>query len=193
MVSALILVANGSEEIEFVTPYDVFVRAGMTVRSASVGSTPITLSRGVKIQADCQLSDLGTIEQITKDHDVLVLPGGVKGAEIFQHTQFVIELMRCFYYSSHGKKLLCVICASCAIIDTAGIHANKRLTSHPSVKQQLTSHYNYSEDRVVVDGDLITSRGPGTALLFALTIVEKMLGSSRRDEIEGPMMLPASL
>lgn len=63
------------------------------------------------------------------------------------------------------------------------------LTSHPSVRSQLEKHYDYSDDRVVVAGNLVTSRGPGTALEWALQLVEILAGRKKRDEVEGPMMV----
>ncbi len=72
---------------------------------------------------------------------------------------------------------------------TAGIGLGGRITSHPSVRADLEKHYEYSEDRVVVAGNLVTSRGPGTAIEWALQIVEILAGKEKRDEVAGPMML----
>lgn len=72
---------------------------------------------------------------------------------------------------------------------TSQISLGGPLTSHPSVRAQLEKHYDYSEDRVVVAGNLVTSRGPGTALEWALEIVEMLAGRKKRDEVEGPMMV----
>lgn len=88
-----------------------------------------------------------------------------------------------------SDKLVGVICAGSLAIKSADIAKGKRITSHPSVKGDLEKEYNYSEEAVVVEGNLISSRGPGTALLWALTMVEKLAGKEKRDEVAGPMML----
>ena len=91
------------------------------------------------------------------------------------------------YFEKSGK-LIAVICASPIALAKHEIGLNKTITSHPSVANQL-SKYKYSEDRVVIDGELITSRGPGTAFEFALAIVKKMVGQEKVNQITPPMIL----
>lgn len=85
-----------------------------------------------------------------------------------------------------------MICAGPLVAKAAKINFGKALTSHPSVKGEF-SDYDYKEERVVVSDNLITSRGPGTSFLFALTLVEHIVGKEKRDEIEPPMVLAAAL
>ncbi|BFZ61708.1 hypothetical protein YB2330_002783 [Saitoella coloradoensis] len=193
MTKALLLIADGSEEIEFVTPYDVFVRAGIQAVSAGVELTEpwAVASRGVKIVPDTAIEEQPPVDALVEEYDILVLPGGAPGAKTFCGSEKVKQILGAFY----GKegKIVGTICAATTAIKAAGLHHSKSLTSHPSVKGELTSEYEYKEDRVVVDGNLVSSRGPGTALLFALTIVEMALGAEKRKEVEGPMVLSSVL
>ncbi|GAA5919702.1 hypothetical protein JCM1841_000754 [Sporobolomyces salmonicolor] len=189
----LVLVADGTEEIEVMTAYDIFVRASLSPVLVSVSpefspshSLPhITLSRGAKILADTQFETLK--EEHKDDFDAVVVPGGAKGAERLSKDKDVQRLLWQFYESN---KLVGCICAGSLAAKTAGIGLGLRITSHPSVKGDLEKHYEYIDDeRVVVDGNLVTSRGPGTAIDWALTIVQILAGKAKRDEVAGPMML----
>ncbi|KAI9721298.1 MAG: hypothetical protein M1812_002460 [Candelaria pacifica] len=190
MPSAIILIADGSEEIEFVTPYDVLVRAGFDVKSAGVdlkNGIQAICSRGVKITPD-----FSSISEITSTPDILVLPGGAPGAAAFCKSEVTRSLIR--RCRQEGKWMGFICAGTTALVEAAG-GAEKpwrnRVTSHPSVKGQIIEkgwEYADDEERIVIDGKVITSRGPGTALLFALTIVECLLGKEKREEIAGPMV-----
>ncbi|KAI9817573.1 MAG: hypothetical protein M1827_001185 [Pycnora praestabilis] len=210
MPSAVILLADGTEEIEFVTPYDVLVRAGFDVKSAGVDLKNSThamcaspsathpppfladvcqrrCSRGVRV-----MPDMSSIAQVVALPDILILPGGAPGAAAFcknDHTLALIQRCR------QEGKWMGFICAGTTALVEAAVRAHQpwknRVTSHPSVKQQIVEKdWEYAPDteRVVVDGKVITSRGPGTALLFALKIVECLMDNKKRDEVAGPML-----
>ncbi|POY72589.1 hypothetical protein BMF94_4416 [Rhodotorula taiwanensis] len=189
----LLMVADGSEEIETLAAYDIFVRASLAPVLCSVSpqfspshSLPhITLSRGARVLADAQFENM---KQEYKDayFDAVVVPGGAKGAERLSKDPGVQALLRQYYES---QRLVGCICAGSLAAKSAGIGLGGPITSHPSVKGDLEKHYQYSEDRVVVAGNLVTSRGPGTAIEFALQIVEILAGKEKRDEVAGPMML----
>ncbi|GAA5976597.1 hypothetical protein JCM10908_005560 [Rhodotorula pacifica] len=189
----MVLVADGSEEIEVLGAYDIFVRANLApvLVSHSPQFSPshslphITLSRGARILADAQFE---TMKQEYKDNyfDAVVVPGGAKGAERLSKDPGVQALLRHYY---EQQKLVGCICAGSLAAKTAGIGLGGRITSHPSVRSELEKHYEYSEDRVVVAGNLVTSRGPGTAIEWALKIVEILAGKEKRDEVAEPMML----
>ncbi|SGY48035.1 BQ5605_C001g00606 [Microbotryum silenes-dioicae] len=188
----MILVADGSEEIEVMTIFDVLVRASLrpTIVSLSPQLSPsqslpyITLSRGARMLADTKFE---TLKQEHKDDfDAIIIPGGAKGADRLSSSREVQTLIRSFY--DQGK-LVGMICAGSLAAKTSGIAGGQRITSHPSVKGDLEKHYDYVEDRVVVSGNLVTSRGPGTALEWALTIVNILAGSAKRSEVEGPLMM----
>lgn len=195
MVSALILIAQGTEESEFTITYDVLIRGGVDVSSALVGSSSddeadphgaayVTCSRGVKIVPDLRLPDLAGGK--AREFDAIVVPGGAKGAETISGNKDVQALLTAMY--GDGKIVAC-ICAGSLAAKTAGIGTDNAITSHPSVKDQLQKEYHYKEDRVVVADNLITSRGPGTAFEFALAIVQALNGKEKRDEIEPPLIL----
>jgi len=197
MPKALILVADGSEEIEFVTPYDVFTRAGWDVKSAGVelqNSGYAHMTRNIRIVPD--YTTLGSVPYTSahEEYDVLVLPGGGPGAKTFSTTSAVLELINNF---RKADKVVGLICAgTTALVASAKAHGSskKKVTSHSSVADDIKSAgWEYSEERVVVDGKVITSRGPGTALLFALTIVEAVSGKKKRDEVAGPMVVSERL
>lgn len=132
---------------------------------------------------------------------ILILPGGGPGAKAFYQSEDVLRLIREF---RNEDKHVAFICAgTTALVEStkapqAEGEASKKgkVTSHPSVKQEIVdAGWSYADDheRVVVDGKVITSRGPGTALLFSLTIVELLAGKEKRDEVQGPMMCAESL
>ncbi|KAF1809158.1 DJ-1 [Eremomyces bilateralis CBS 781.70] len=196
--TALVLIADGSEEIEFVTPQDVLIRAGFFVTSAGVNleHNYATCSRNVRIVPD-HLS----LSASLPFRDILILPGGGPGAATFASSPMVRDLIRA--YREQGRWVAFICAATTALVASAehdgatGDGARKvRVTSHPSVKEAIVKRgWDYAPDseRVVVDGKVITSRGPGTAMLFALTIVEQMLGKETRDAITGPMICADTL
>ncbi|KZT41618.1 DJ-1 protein [Sistotremastrum suecicum HHB10207 ss-3] len=194
--SALIFIANGTEEMEFTIVYDTLVRAGVTCTSAAVWtadeakpehSNIVTCSRGIKIVADTSLQSLDA-DSIAK-YDILVVPGGAKGAETISGDARVQEAIRTHLAS---KKHVGMICAGSLAAKTSGLAGKYDLTSHPSVKTDLEKDFNYKEDSVVVSDNLITSRGPGTAFLFALQLVEILCGPEKRRAVRDPMIFPSN-
>eukprot|EP00834_Sanchytrium_tribonematis_P005430 NODE_327_length_9598_cov_1.179914.p6 type:complete len:176 gc:universal NODE_327_length_9598_cov_1.179914:3034-2507(-) len=174
-MEALVLIANGSEEIESVTVIDVLRRAGIVVVVCSMDELHVKCARGTNLIADTTVIP-------DKVFDCLVLPGGMDGAKKFQSDERVGKALK-----RHESKLIAVICASPIALEKWQIHTNSTITSHPCVKDQLKS-FRYSEERVVVD-KMITSRGPGTALEFALALVEKLKGKEIKEKVSEPMMV----
>jgi protein DJ-1 len=133
----------------------------------------------------------------TPESDVLILPGGAPGAKTFCESAAVQHLIRS--YRDSGRWVAPICASTTALVasvkgggKTEGLESTKsvKVTSHPSVKQQVVdAGWDYSEDRVHVDGKIITSRGPGTALAFSLEIVERLAGKEKRDEVAGPMIV----
>ncbi|KIK95550.1 hypothetical protein PAXRUDRAFT_140459 [Paxillus rubicundulus Ve08.2h10] len=197
---ALILVADGTEEMEFTITYDTLVRAGVECTSAnvhnggspygSVGTSPalVVCSRGVKILPDTTLQPL---EAGPDRYDALVIPGGLKGAEALSQSTEVQTLVRQYH---EGGKIVALICTLAA--KTAGL-GHQPVTSHPVIQNELTTLYDYREDTVVVSnevpgkGTLVTSLwSTGTVFPFAFKLVELLCGKAKSDEIRGPMMFP---
>ncbi|KAF2745939.1 DJ-1 [Sporormia fimetaria CBS 119925] len=197
---ALLLVADGSEEIEFVTPYDVLTRAGFTVHSVGVdlkNETHAHMSHNIRIIPDFASLLALPWQSAHEAYDILILPGGAPGAKTFCGNKHVLKMIQNF--RREGKWVGAICAATTALVesrkDFGGEEAKVKVTSHPSVKEKVQEDgkWQYSEERVVVDGKVVTSRGPGTALLFALTIVEVLAGKEKREEVAGPMIVAETL
>lgn len=183
--TALVLVTEGTEEMEAVISIDVLRRGGIEVTVAGVdGSDPICCSRGVVITPDIALGD------VRGDFDVIVLPGGAEGAQRLALSAKVGEILRA---QEHSGRRVAAICAAPIALQAHGVFRNRHLTSHPSVKGMLEGWGQYSEHPVVADGNLITSRGPGTAFPFALRIVGTLIDAQRMVEVRAPMMFPVQV
>jgi len=183
--TALVLVAQGSEEIEAVISIDVLRRGGIDVTVAGVDSIdPIRCSRGVVVTPDVAL------DSVDGDFDILVLPGGAEGAQRLALSEKVGEILR---KQEKSGRFVGAICAAPIALRAHGVFENRQLTSHPSVKETLEDWGEYSENPVVADGNLITSRGPGTAFPFALRIVGTLTDAQRMLEVRAPMMFPVQV
>jgi len=180
MKRVVVPIAPGFEEIETITIVDILRRAGVGVSLASVyeGTPPTALEgrSGINIIPDIALS-----EAQASDFDMIVLPGGLKGAETLQRNPHVARLLRASQLDR--PRYVGAICAAPIVLAANNMIAGRRLTSHPSVKDQLDGAF-YDEGRVVVDGNLVTSRGPGTAMEFALILVEILEGRQKMQEIQ---------
>jgi len=179
MEKILIPLADGFEEIEAVTNIDVLRRAGLNVVTAGVGSREIEGDHGIKIEADKKLSEIDK-NSITD----VVLPGGMPGAANLRDSEELLEIIR----DVEGRKgLTAAICAAPIVLEAAGVLKGKNATSYPGFDDEMQSA-NYSEKRVEVDGSIITGRGPGVALEFALRLVEYFSGSEKSDELKKAML-----
>lgn len=179
--SVLVPVADGTEEIEAVCIIDVLRRAGAEVVVASVGDLQITASRGVKIVADCRIADCAD-----DTFDLIVLPGGIPGAE---HLRDSAELTALLKRQKQASRWYGAICASPAVVlESHGLLDDTRATSHPAFMDRLTPE-RADTQRVVVDGRCITSRGPGTALEFAVELVARLFDRAHADAVAAPMVM----
>lgn len=183
MPSALVILAEGAEEMETVISADVMRRGEVNVTIAGLtGDGPVTCSRNVVIKPDTSLDKVAS-----QEFDIIVCPGGAKGAESLAGSKQVGEILK--KQESRGALIACV-CAAPIALASHGIAKGKKLTSHPSVQQKLKdAGYTYVEDRVAVDGKLITSRGPGTCFEFGLAIVEALQGKEKSDALVAPMLV----
>ena len=178
----LVPIAEGTEEIEAVCMIDVLRRAGAQVVVASVGDIEVTCSRGVKIVADTQLAACKA-----ESFDLIALPGGIPGAENLRDSADLTELLKA---QAGSGGLFGAICASPAVVlPPHGLLENRQATAHPGFIDQLESRESIN-NRVVVDGNCVTSRGPGTALEFALQLVALLYGEEKAKEVGAPMVLP---
>ncbi|KAK3078865.1 hypothetical protein LTS18_006436 [Coniosporium uncinatum] len=173
--------------------YTVLTRAGFTVKSAGVNlenETYAVCSRNTRI-----LPDIPSLNTSHADSDILILPGGGPGAKTFCNSKTVLQLIRKYRESGKWVAFICAgttaLVASVSDAKDGSVGEKVRVTSHPSVKEEIVDagwEYGEEGERVVVDGKVVTSRGPGTAMLFALTIVEEMLGREKMEEVKGPMI-----
>ncbi len=175
MPKVLVPLAQGCEEIEAVTIIDILRRAGIEVVSAGLNDQPVRASRGVILLPDTTLD-----AALQHSFDMIVLPGGQPGANNLKADARIIALLQ--EMASQGK-YIAAICAAPSVLASVGLLDSKQATSFPGVlnpfpkvKQQHTA--------IVEDGKLITSRGPGTAMDFALTLVERLTGKEKRLAVE---------
>lgn len=170
MSKVLVLVADGTEEIEAVTVVDVLRRAGAEVTVASImpQNATVKASRGVRLVADTLLRP----QVFEESWDVLVLPGGMPGAEYMGLSAEVVKLINNHRLSGG---IVAAICAAPAVVlGRNGLLNGALATCHPSFHSELRRHTEFSSKRVVDAGWLITSQGPGTAIEFALAIVSRL-------------------
>ncbi|EDV98159.1 GH22956 [Drosophila grimshawi] len=182
--SALIILAPGAEEMEFTIAADVLRRAGITVTVAGLtGSEPVKGSRDIYIVPDKSLKQAVDAQP----YDVVVLPGGLGGSNAMCDSQAIGDLLRA---QESAGRLIAAICAAPTALAKHGIATGKSLTSYPAMKPQLIDKYCYVDDKnVVQDGNLITSRGPGTAFEFALKISEQLAGAEKAKEVAKGLLL----
>jgi len=178
MKRVVVPLAHGFEEIETVTVVDILRRAGISVTIAGVeaGSPPGAIEGRTGIRL---VPDLSIARVKASDFDMIVLPGGLKGAQTLQKDTRVARLLRAL---QDNDRYIAAICAAPTVLAAHGMIAGRKLTSHPSVREQLSGAI-YDEGRVVIDGRLVTSRGPGTAMEFAMALVEILVGRQKVEEI----------
>jgi 4-methyl-5(b-hydroxyethyl)-thiazole monophosphate biosynthesis len=189
MARVLLLLAEGFEEIEAVTVVDLLRRAGIEVCSAALapdarfGSGLVCGSHGIAMRADALLADVDDA-----GFDMVVLPGGMPGAENLKQDVRVLALLE--RASSRGG-YLAAICAAPSVLAHAGLLDDRAATSFPGfLDAQSTPGLQLSTAPVVIDGRIVTSRGPGTAIDFSLTLIELLVGCSVREQVESRLQRP---
>ena len=179
---ALVPIANGTEEIEAVCIIDVLRRAEVSVTVASVEELQVTASRGVKLVADQLIGDC-----VDDTYDLIALPGGMPGAEHLRDSKDLEEMLK--RQRQEGRPYAAICASPVIVLQHHGLLKGRRATCHPDFVDQL-ENADAAETRVVVDGPCITSRGPGTAIEFALKLVEVLYGERKAEEV-GRRMLAA--
>lgn len=176
----VVVLAEGFEEIEAVTPIDVLRRAGLDVLVAGVGATAVRGAHGVTYQCDVAL------EEIQSTPGAIVLPGGMPGAENLGKSEAVKELT----LRVHESGGICAaICAAPALtLAKFGLLDGRTATCYPSFEKEFDPSTKHSEDRVVVDGNIVTSRGPGTSLEFSLKLAAILAGPTTAEQLKGQML-----
>ncbi|MBU1702346.1 MAG: DJ-1/PfpI family protein [Candidatus Eisenbacteria bacterium] len=170
----LVPMARGVEEIEAVAVIDILMRAGCHVVTASVGDTHITGSHGIRLGADRRLTEV-----LQESWDLVVIPGGMENVKILRADPDLRALLRERAAQHHD---VAAICAGPLVLLDAGLLKDRRITCHAAVEEELGG-VRIVQLPVVEDGSLITSRGPGTAVEFALRLVRRLAGPMVEEEV----------
>jgi 4-methyl-5(b-hydroxyethyl)-thiazole monophosphate biosynthesis len=190
MSSCAVLLADGFEEIEAITVIDVLRRAGVQVSVLGAGvhgsgaaARRATGSHGIAVQVDASLVDVAAVGQ---RFDCVVLPGGMPGATTLRDS----DKVRAFVLEQHQQgAVVAAICAGPIALGRFGLLQGRDATCYPGFEDQLTGARAHPDRAVVVDGDVVTSRGVGTALAFALALVEKLVGAEAARSQAGKMLV----
>ncbi len=186
MPKALVLLADGFEDVEAVTPIDYLRRAGIEVTTVSISESLTVTSKwgGIKMFAGTTLTEL--TKQGTDSYDAVILPGGMPGTSNLaasKETGLLVKKM------AAAGKTICAICAAPALVlAPLGLLAGKNFTCYPGMEEKVNGS-KWSDSRVVVDGNVITSRGAGTAGEFAAAIIEKLLDKAAAKKIADAVLL----
>jgi len=181
MASVLVPLAQGCEELEAVTVVDLLRRAGINVVTAGLDNQPVRASRGTVLVPDMTLD-----EALNQEYDMVVLPGGLPGADHLDGDPRIRGLLK---EMADSDRYTAAICAAPKVLASTGLLEGKQVTSFPGALDAFDG-LDYLTSPVVQDGKLITSRGPGTAMDFALTLIENLVGKDRRDEVEAGLQRP---
>lgn len=183
MSTVLVPLAQGCEELEAVTIIDLLRRANIEVVTAGLDDQAVHASRGTVLIPDTTLD-----KALTRDYDMVVLPGGLPGADNLDKDTRVHQLLK---KMANSGKFTAAICAAPKVLANANLLEGKRATGFPGTLEKLNlSNTELLSDPVVQDGKVITSRGPGTAMDFSLTLIEKLTDKATRDSVEAGLQRP---
>ncbi|MHB1053999.1 MAG: DJ-1 family glyoxalase III [Thiobacillus sp.] len=181
MAKVLVPLADGCEEIEAITIIDLLRRAGIDVVVAGLKAGIITASRGVQLVPDVTLD-----VALHHEYDMVVLPGGMPGAVNLKDDARMIALLK---KMAAAGKYTAAICAAPMVLAEAGLLEGKQATSYPGFLDAIPG-VTLSTAAVVQDGNVLTSRGPGTAMDFALALIEVLSGADKRQQVESALLRP---
>jgi len=181
MATVLVPLADGCEEIEAVTIIDLLRRAGISVVVAGLKAGIVTASRGVQLMPDVTLD-----EALHHEYDMVVLPGGMPGAANLKDDARMIALLK---KMAAAGQYTAAICAAPMVLAEAGLLEGKQATSYPGFLDAIPG-VTLSTAAVVQDGKVLTSRGPGTAMDFALALIEVLSGAEKRQQVESALLRP---
>ncbi|RUM66038.1 MAG: DJ-1 family protein [Sulfurospirillum sp.] len=181
MASVLVPLAEGFEEIEAVSIIDVLRRGGIEVTTAYLYNREVNGANGITVLANMSIDDV-----VAEEYDMMVLPGGLPGAEHLKEDERVQRLLKIF--NEKGKHVG-AICAAPIALDAAGVLGDDDdYTCYPSYDQQIVHGKFTDAQKVVKSGNVLTSRGPGTAICFALEIVRELVGEETYAQLKAGLL-----
>ncbi len=184
MSKALVFLAEGFEEIEAITIIDILRRGSVSVVTASISDKKSVVgSHGVEVVADSLAKD-AVLDAVINTYDMIVLPGGLPGSTNLNDSPFVAKALKNQLAQS---KWISAICAAPMVLCNHGIVSGKKITHYPESVKNLNGAI-FENKSVVVDGKITTSRGPGTALAFALQLVENLSGKKLADTLASQVL-----
>lgn len=175
----LVPLAPGFEEMEAITIIDILRRAGLNTITAAVSENPVKGSHNIKITADITLNE-------NDKYDAIVLPGGMPGTTNLKDDKRIISIIKSV---SKSGGITAAICAAPIVLAEAGLLNEKKFTCYPGFEDEIKNAH-FLPEPVVTDGSIITSRGAGTAIPFALKLVEVLAGTATAKEVEKSIMWP---
>jgi 4-methyl-5(b-hydroxyethyl)-thiazole monophosphate biosynthesis len=178
-VKIAVLFTEGFEEIEFCSIVDILRRAGIDVTTFSLIKGAVKGSHGIEVMADSLIDEIKA-----GDFDGIVLPGGYPNFVKLGEDERVLKLVR---EMDAAGKCVAAICGAPSVLSKAGILRGRKATIYPGVKDMLTDAH-YVAERVIVDGNLITSQGPGTAIEFSIKLVEALKGKKKAKEVSAEIL-----
>ncbi len=183
MSTAVIPLASGCEELEAVTVIDLLRRAGFDVTTAGLDDGPVTASRKTVLIPDTTLDAIQS-----KTFDLIALPGGLPGAAALAESPNLEKML----VDQHKRSgWIGAICAAPRVLAVHGMLAGRRATAFPGALDEFSGQMGTISDApLVVDGHLVTSRGPGTAMDFALKLIELLDGEAAKDKVEAALQRP---
>ena len=184
MRNVLVPLAQGCEELEAVTVIDLLRRAGIQVVTAGLDDRPVKASRGTVLVPDLDLD-----AALEKSYDMIVLPGGQPGSDNLNADLRIQKLVQIL--AAKADTYVAAICAAPKVLAQAGVLKGKRATCFPGAIHQFSfPDIALTGNSIERDGNIITSKGPGTAMDFALVLIDILVGKAKRDEVELALQRP---
>lgn len=176
-----VILGTGFEEVEAIAPVDILRRCDVKVKTAGIGGLQVTGSHNITVTADC------TVEAMDLDAmDMIVLPGGLGGVASINGSETALAAVSKAW---NDGKYVAAICAGPTVLARLGLTSGKTVTGYPGTEPQLGDCRYVTDAPVVVDGRLITSRGPGTAMLFGWKLAEILCGAEAAAQVAAGMLL----
>jgi protein deglycase len=178
---AIVILADGFEDIEAITVIDILRRAGIEVTACGLDSKKVKGSKGIVIDSDEMLED-NDIE-----YDACILPGGMPGSENLAKSENVKKIL--LEMDNQGKIIGAICAAPAIVLAPLGVLNDKSATCYPGMEEAFSDSTDFKVDDIVIDGNIITSRGPATALKFAIALVDALCGSTVAQKIANATLL----